>query len=160
MNFNLLKMAVTLAALAFSFSAQAEQISVSEYLDQLRAEFIKLQDNGDKEKLPLFVVSPIHVEMTVSAKKNANGKVAFYVIEAGGNYENTTTQKMSFDVRVGDPSNPFLTQKRQWFPWQSNQYAATYPPQGINNNMAGGLPTPRPSPSGTPPAGYDWYGVQ
>lgn len=83
-------------------------VKLSEYLENLREQFITLANAGGKDTLPLYV-SPIEIELTTAVSRNAEGRVEFYVITAGGGVEYQHTQTMRFTVGIGDPSDPRLT---------------------------------------------------
>ena len=75
-------------------------IDIATYINNVRKEFIKLSKSKEKEELPLYI-EKIHIEMSVVVKLEAEGGVKFYVIDVGGKYDQSVTQKLSFDVHLG-----------------------------------------------------------
>lgn len=95
--------------LTMSFPALAqdsEPIELAEYIEKLREQFIKLSETGKKDQLPLYI-SPIEIELSVVVAKEGTAGVKFYVVDAGGTFANSVTQKLRFTVSVGDMDVPY-----------------------------------------------------
>lgn len=79
-----------------------EMVELSEMIRELRAQLTAAAAAGADEALK-FDVGPIELEVTVAVTKEggANGKVRFWVVEAGGNgkYSTSETQRISLTLQ-------------------------------------------------------------
>jgi len=90
-----MKKYIAILLLAFSGSVYAaDGIELSEYIEHLRSEFIKIKNGTGKEQLPLFI-SAVEVELKTVTVKEATAGVKVYVFEAGGKYQDSATQHLS-----------------------------------------------------------------
>lgn len=115
---NLKKLNIYLVTVSFflCFEVYAQEpIALSEYIENLRAEFVTLNSGKGKEVLPIYV-SPIEIELTVMVKKTGKAGVKIYVVDASADLESSTTQKLSFTVSIGKPESSFMTNRTQPIP--------------------------------------------
>jgi hypothetical protein len=85
--------------------AFANDISLNDYIQALKAEFVQISTERD-DTVPIKI-SPIEVELSVAVKLEANGKASFYVFEVGANAESISTQKLKFTVSPDNESSHF-----------------------------------------------------
>lgn len=79
-----------------TFGDDPGPIDLQTYIRHIQEQFVKLQENKD-DKLPMYA-EKVTIEMTVYAKACGSAGVQLYVFEAGGDIENSSTQKITVDL--------------------------------------------------------------
>ena len=87
-----------------------DSISLKDYVNAIRKEFIELRESKsqDKEKLS-FRIEKITVELSVTVQRTGNGSIEFKVFKMGGSIKQLETQKIIFDMYIPRASDPTST---------------------------------------------------
>lgn len=102
---NTLAIAAFVAALSVSQANAETRISLNDYIQGLKSEFIKISASaGDGISIN---ISPVEVELSASFTIDGEGKLQFYVFQVGAGVENVNTQKLKFTVSSGENGGVF-----------------------------------------------------
>lgn len=69
-------------------------VGLADAIEALRGELMAAAAAGEGQVMR-FSIEPVELTVQVAATKDANGKIGWAIFEAGGGYENVTTQTLT-----------------------------------------------------------------